>query len=52
MDMQTLRVGITVTAFLLFIGICLWAWSARHRARFEEAARIPFDEDDIPGGGK
>jgi cytochrome c oxidase cbb3-type subunit 4 len=51
MDIQTLRIAITVIAFALFIAICLWAWSARRRAGFEEAARIPFDEDDFPAGG-
>lgn len=48
MDIQTLRIAITVTAFILFVGIWLWAWSARQRPRFEEAARIPFDDDELP----
>ena len=50
MDIQVWRVSITVIAFILFVGIWIWAWSARHRARFEEAARIPLD-DDMPGTG-
>jgi len=54
MDLQTFRIAITVVAFILFVGIWLWAWSGRHRSRFDEAARIPFDEGDLPGapGGR
>jgi len=35
-----------VTGILLasFIGIAAWAWSSRQRARFDDAARLPFDE--------
>ena len=38
-----------VTAILLasFVGIGAWAWSARQRERFEEAARLPLD-DELP----
>ena len=50
MDVQIIRISITVIAFVLFVGIWIWAWSARHRARFEQAARIPL-EDDLPGAG-
>jgi cytochrome c oxidase cbb3-type subunit 4 len=50
MDIQTMRISITVVAFLLFVGILLWAWSGRQRARFDEAARIPFDDDELPRG--
>jgi cbb3-type cytochrome oxidase subunit 3 len=28
--------------------IGLWAWSARNRAGFEEAARLPLLDDDMP----
>ena len=36
----------TVVVFLLFIAICFWAWSGRKKQDFEEAAQIPFQEDD------
>ena len=35
----------TVVAFILFVAICLWAWSAHKQEDFESAARIPFDEE-------
>ena len=50
MDIQTLRISITVIAFVLFVGIWLWAWSARRKPGFDEAARLPFDDDELPGG--
>lgn len=36
----------TVIVTILFIGIALWAWSSKNKARFEEAARIPLEDDD------
>ena len=50
MDIQVMRISVTVIAFILFVGIWAWAWSARQRTRFEQAARIPL-EDDMPGAG-
>ena len=46
MDINTLRSIVTVVAFVVFIGIVIWAWSARNRASFEEAARLPFEQQD------
>jgi cytochrome c oxidase cbb3-type subunit 4 len=31
---------------LTFIGIVLWAYSARRQSDFEEAAMLPFNEED------
>lgn len=31
---------------VLFLGIAVWAYSSRNRAVFDEAARIPLDDDD------
>jgi cytochrome c oxidase cbb3-type subunit IV len=38
-----------VTAILLaaFLGIVVWAWSARNRERWQRAAATPLD-DDVP----
>jgi len=46
MDINTLRSIVTVLAFTAFIGIVLWAYSDRSKAAFEQAARLPFDEED------
>lgn len=40
---------ITATLLLAFLGITIWAWSARNRARFADAARLPL-EDEVPLG--
>lgn len=41
-----------VTALLLvvFIGAWAWAWSPRRRRDFDEAARLPLDEQDRENG--
>jgi cytochrome c oxidase cbb3-type subunit 4 len=48
MDINMLRIVVTVVSFAVFIGILAWAASSRNRARFEEAARIPFEGDEAP----
>jgi cytochrome c oxidase cbb3-type subunit 4 len=51
MDINTMRSIVTVVAFLTFLAIVLWAYSGARKGRFEEAARLPFDEDeDITSG--
>ena len=38
----------TVVVLVLFVGIVIWAWSGKRKQEFDEAANIPFDEDDKP----
>ena len=45
MDVNTLRSIVTVAGLVCFLGIVWWAWSGRNRADFEQAARLPFDQD-------
>lgn len=45
MDINTLRSVATVVCFVAFIGIVYWAWSGRNKADFEQAARLPFEQD-------
>ncbi len=49
MDFVTLSSIMTVVAFTTFIGIVLWAYSGKARRSFDEAARLPFDEDEGAG---
>ena len=42
-----LRTAHTVIAFLCFVGIAVWAYSAKRKAAFDEAANLPFTEDDL-----
>jgi cytochrome c oxidase cbb3-type subunit IV len=45
-DINTLRIVVTVLAFASFVGILIWAYSGRARRGFEEAAQLPFEEDE------
>jgi cytochrome c oxidase cbb3-type subunit 4 len=45
MDVNTLRVLATVASFVTFIAIWGWAWSRSNRQGFDEAGRIPFQQD-------
>ena len=42
MDVNELRILVTVVSFIVFIGIVVWAWSRRNAERFDEAAQLPF----------
>jgi cytochrome c oxidase cbb3-type subunit 4 len=45
MDVNDLRSIATVVCFVIFIGIVVWTYSRRNREDFEEAAKLPFDQD-------
>jgi cytochrome c oxidase cbb3-type subunit 4 len=45
-DFVTLSSIMTVVAFATFVGIAIWAWSGGARRAFEQAAQLPFAEDD------
>jgi len=53
-DINDLRSLITVLGMACFLGICFWAYSKRARAGFDEAALLPFTDDDAPApqGGR
>ena len=46
MDVNILRSAVTVLTFIVFIGIVVWTLSKRRTAEFEEAAQLPFGQDD------
>lgn len=50
MDINDLRSAVTLASLLLFLGIAGWSWQRRRRAEFEEAARLPFVEEETVGG--
>ena len=41
------RSVITLLCMLTFLGIIAWAYSARRKNDFEEAAMLPFADDDM-----
>jgi cytochrome c oxidase cbb3-type subunit 4 len=46
MDINTLRSLVTLLTFATFIGIVVWACLRRNQASFDEAAQLPFRQDD------
>ena len=46
MDVNDLRIAVTVLSFACFAGIVMWALSRRNRPAFDEAALIPFTVDE------
>jgi len=48
MDSNLIQVIWTLVVLVLFVGIVIWAWSGKRKQAFDEAANIPFNEDDMP----
>ncbi len=46
MDVNELRSVMTVVFFVIFLAIMAWAYSKKNRQEFEEAAAVPFLDDD------
>lgn len=47
MDINDLRSIMTVVSLLTFIGIIWWAYGVKgNRKRFDEAANLPFADDE------
>ena len=42
----------TILAMVAFLGVCVWAWSDKRKQRFDEAANLPFADDDLHGTKK
>lgn len=44
--MTTIQIIWTVIALVIFVGIVLWAYSSKQAKRFEEASRLPLEDDE------
>ncbi len=47
MDVNDLRVAVTMLSFVLFAGIVRWALSPRNRPAFDEAQQLPFLDSGV-----
>ena len=47
MDINTMRGIFTALALVAFVGVCIWAWSSKRKRAFDDAANLPFADDDI-----
>ncbi len=45
LDINILRSIATVVSFITFIGIVVWAYSSRNKAAFDQASKLPFEQD-------
>ncbi len=45
MDAGDWRGVFTLVMLVLFIAICVWAWSSRRKADFDAAAQLPLDDE-------
>jgi len=46
MDVNDLRSLVTLILLVAFLGIVRWAWSRRNQSGFDEAAQLPFAEEE------
>lgn len=46
MDTNDLRALFTVISLITFVAIVIWAYSSKNKGRLDEAAQLPFTEDE------
>ncbi|GGX01936.1 MULTISPECIES: cbb3-type cytochrome oxidase subunit 3 [Undibacterium] len=46
MNFTILSSVMTVVSLIAFIGILYWAFSSKNKARFEELAKLPLDNEN------
>ncbi len=46
MDYSFLSSLMTVMMVFIFLAITVWAYDGRRRAQFDEASRLPFDDEN------
>ena len=51
MDINDLRIAVTVVSLALFVALMLHTWSRRRSAEYDAAAQLPFLEEDAVQGG-
>ncbi len=45
MDPVTFQPIYTVIVFITFIAIIIWAWSSKRKKSFDEAAKLPLEDE-------
>lgn len=45
MDAGIVGSAVTVLFFVIFVGIVWWAYHRGNKAKFDDAANLPFEED-------
>jgi len=47
MDLTVFRTVMLVLLVIAFCGVCIWAWSKKRKRRFQEAANLPFADEEM-----
>jgi len=47
MDINDLRGLSTLFLMIAFIGLCFWAYSSKRKKSFDEAAHLPFADEEL-----
>ena len=47
MDINDLRGISTLFLMITFIGMCIWAYSKKRKKAFDEAANLPFADEQL-----
>ena len=47
-NLNDLRTLVTTVSFIVFAGIVYWAWNSRQQQSFDEAAMLPFADEELP----
>ena len=42
----------TIVIMVTFLGIVVWAYSSKRKSDFDEAARLPFEDDELSDNNK
>ena len=48
MDINLIRILVTLLAFAAFLGIVWWAYAPARKSRFERDANLVFDDAEAP----
>ena len=52
MDFTLFQALWSVVVLITFLGIVAWAYSSKRKSSFEEAARVPFDDEPSSDNNK
>ena len=47
MDINELRGLSTLFLMVAFIGLCFWAYSSKRKKTFDDAAQLPFADEEL-----
>lgn len=48
MEATTFHAIVTVVSILGFLALVAWTWSGKRKAHYQDAARMPLDDDPLP----